>query len=86
MALLPVVEEFVSEVAGRDAAAVEACLVFTEPRVLAVLCAELLASEQRRVGELRRVEAAYVTTRQELVEARARVAELREMFYEREAA
>ncbi len=40
--LLPAVEEFVEAVLDRDAALVEACMFFTDPKVLAVLLADLL--------------------------------------------
>lgn len=49
--LMPVVDEFVREVAARDAAAVWACFEHTDPRVLAVLGVDLLLGARARLRE-----------------------------------
>lgn len=80
IALVPRVEEFIREVAGRDREGVWACFEHTPAETLAVLAAELVVTSRKRVNELERVELAYVRQSTVLQEQKRRVAELRDLM------
>lgn len=53
--LLPIVDEFVEAVTDRDESHMQACFAFTDPRTLAILCADLLRSTRLRLVRAERV-------------------------------
>lgn len=53
--MLPAVEEFVGAVRERDEALMWACFEYTDPRTLAIWCAELLQDTRIRLASAERV-------------------------------
>ena len=54
-AALPAVEEFITAVRDRDEAYLWACFHATDPRTLAIWCAELLRDARLRLAQAERV-------------------------------